>query len=50
MLVFKFDRLALTFYASGVGGICLVELSLKLFLIVVIPLEEVLFIVRGNRC
>ena len=48
--MFMFDRLALAFVAAGVGVMCLVELSLELFLIVVIPLEEVLFIIGGNRC
>ena len=49
-LMFMVDRLALTFFASGVVVMCLVELSLELLLIVAIPLEEVLFIIGGNRC
>ena len=48
--MFMFDCLALWFFASVVGVMCLVELSLELLLIVVVPLEEVLFIIGGNRC
>ena len=45
-----FDLLAMLIFAAGVGVMCLVELSLELLLIVVIPLEEVLFIIGGDRC
>ena len=48
--MFIFDCLALVFFAAGVGVMCLVELSLELLLIVVIPLKEVLFIIGSNRC
>ena len=48
--MFMFDCLALAFFAAGVGVMCLVELSLELLLIVVVPLKEVLFIIGGNCC
>ena len=47
--MFKFGRLLLSFYPFGVCDSGCGKLSVELFLVVVIPLEEVLFIVRGNR-
>ena len=47
--MFKFGLLLLSFYLFGVCDSCCGKLLLELFLVVVIPLEEVLFIIRGNR-
>ena len=44
-----FGRLSLSFYPFGVCDSGCGKLSVELFLVVVIPLEEVLFIIRGNR-
>ena len=47
--VFKFGRLSLSFYPFGVCDSGCGKLSVELFPVVVIPLEEVLSIIRGNR-
>ena len=44
-----FECLSLVFFAAGVGVMCRFELSLELLPIVVVPLEEVLFVIGGNR-
>ena len=48
--MFMFKGLLLVFVTADVSVMCLFELSLELFLIVVILLEEVLFIIGGNHC
>ena len=45
----KFGRLSLSFGPFGVCDSCFGKLLVELFFVVVVPLEEVLFIVRGNR-
>ena len=47
--MFEFGPLSLSFYPFGVCDSRCGKLSVELFLVVVIPLEEVLFIIRGNR-
>ena len=41
--------LVFPFVAAGVCVVCSGKLALKLFLVIVVPLKEILFIVRGNR-
>ena len=48
--MFMFNRPALECFAAGVGVMGSVELSLELLLIIVIPLKEILFIIRGDCC
>ena len=45
----EFDRLSLPFDPFGVCDCCFCKLPVKLFLVVIVPLEEIVFIVRGNR-
>ena len=48
--MFMFKCLPLVFFASGVGGLCRFKLSLEWLFVVVVPLEEVLYIIGGNCC
>ena len=45
----EFGRLSLSFGPFGVCDSCFCKLPVKLFLVVIVPLEEIVFIVRGNR-
>ena len=47
--MFSFGCLLLSFDPFGVSDIGCGELLVEVFPVVVIPLEEVLFIIKGNR-
>ena len=44
----EFGRLLLSFDPVGVSDCCFCKLPVKLFLVVIVPLEKIVFIVGGN--